>query len=79
VIISIELSDEDWGHVCGALDISASEADAYVDQMDALEDPDGDDIEAQVGAAAESRRIAGYITTIVGNAMERARPRFSEN
>lgn len=77
MIISIELTDEDWGHICSALDIAAEDADAYAVQLD--DTFAGDDIEEQVSDAAESRRIAAYITTIVGNAYERARPRFSEN
>ena len=79
MIISIELTDEDWGHVCGALDIAADDSDAYVEQMDALDGPDADEMDAQVRDAAESRRIAAFITTLVAHAYERARPKFSEN
>lgn len=77
MIISVELSDEDWGHVCGALDIAADEADTYIASM-ADEDED-DEIDEQVSESAESRRISNYITTVVQHAYERARVSFSNN
>jgi hypothetical protein len=75
VIISIELSDEDWRIVCEALE--ARSLDAESDMEANLEEEDT--LEYCIQALADCERIDGYITTIVGNAMERARPRFSEN
>jgi len=76
VIISIELSDTDWGLICGTLDAHADTADEYVEQLDMDEE---DEIDESVSNAAESRRIAGYITTVVEHAYERARVNFSNN
>ena len=79
MIIHIELTDTDWGHVCGALDISAATAELYVDQNGGSDDCDEEEADSQLTDAAESRRIAAYITTIVNHAYERARVNFSNN
>ena len=76
MIISIELSDTDWGIICGTLDVAADEADMYVQQLD----EDGEEeVDESVTDAAHSRRIAAYITTVVNHAYERARVNFSNN
>jgi hypothetical protein len=75
MIISIELSDEDWRIVCEALE--ARSVDAECDLETGLDDEET--VEYCVQLQADAQRVEGYITTIVGNAMERARPRFSDN
>jgi hypothetical protein len=75
MIISIELSDADWRMVCEALEARALGAES--DMRASVEEEDT--LEYCIEALADCERIDGYITTIVGNAMERARPKFSEN
>jgi hypothetical protein len=79
VIIHIELTDTDWGHVCGALDAAAADSELYVEQNDEIDGCDEEEVDSQLTDAAESRRIAAYITTSVNHAYERARVNFSNN
>jgi len=74
MIISIELNDEDWSFVCHALESKAFDAEVASEQCD-----DEDAGEIWVDTIATSERLEGYIQTIVCNALERARPKFSEN
>lgn len=75
MIISIELSDDDWRFVCVALESAATDAEAAMSQC--IEDED--ELEMCIDSVAAAERLEGYITTLVGNAMERARPKFSDN
>ena len=75
MIISIELSDDDWRVVCEALEARALDAECDIET--GLDDEET--VEYCVQLEADAQRVQGYITTIVGNAMERAHPRFSDN
>jgi homoserine acetyltransferase len=80
MIISVEMSDDDWGFVCGTLDVAGAEAEFFAQQAISADPEDADgDAEEQEEAALQSKRIAAYITTVIANAFERARPKFSEN
>lgn len=75
MIISIELSDDDWQVVCEALEGRALDAES---DMEACADDD-DTVEYCSICLANAQRIAGYVTTTVRQALERSRPKFSDN
>lgn len=75
MIISIELSDDDWQFICEELGQSALGHECTAEQF-------ADDVEAYDQCMEQSvtaERLDGFITTTVRNALERARPKFSEN
>ena len=75
MIISIELSDEDWRFISEALGMLAVDSDGSAEEC--LNDESAYDFHMENSCTAA--RLDGYISTAVSNAMERARPRFSEN
>ena len=75
MIISIELSDEDWEFISEQLCMAS---DGYESSASELQD-DLEFYDSQIENACTAERLDGYISTAVRNARERARPKFSEN
>lgn len=75
MIIAVELSDEDWRFVCEALEDKAMQSEGIAENCD----DEGVAYELCIESVDIAKRIDGYITTLVGNALERSRPRFSDN
>ena len=75
MIISIELSDEDWSFISDALGMLAVDSDGSAEEC--LNDASAYDFHIENSCTAA--RLDGYITTAVSNAMARTRPTFSEN
>jgi hypothetical protein len=75
MIISIELNDADWNFICEELGQAALGHECTAEQF--VDDVNSYDQSIEQSVTAE--RLDGYITTAVRNALERARPKFSEN
>ena len=75
MIISIELSDEDWSFISEALGMLAVDSDGSAEEC--LNDESAYDFHIENSCTAA--RLDGYISTAVRNAMDKMRPKFSEN
>lgn len=77
MIIAIELNDEDWQFVCEELGHAALGYECNTDQF--IDDDGLQAYDEMIEKSCTAERIDGYISTVVRNALERARPKFSEN
>jgi hypothetical protein len=75
MIISIELSEDDWRFISEALGMLAVESDGSAEEC--LNNESAYDFHIENSCTAA--RLDGYISTAVSNAMARMRPKFSEN